>query len=306
MDLMPQNMNPAEFMNAHDVLKAFLDRISLVFIEYFKINCHNRSRQRRMLGKLIAEWEILQEEAAGVDEVFHRLVEQQLQGIENGAFIAESSADTAAPYYFSSWAYDLKLNMIEKILFLGFELELYGPHEYIMIYWYLQCVLGSRTFLLERMTSFTVEQTSSSPAVLANSKQTTSTTEVVDYVQVSQLLTQTKKILCEAILKLLLTAQYTGQLRQFKPIFDDEETRYTQRFKPFAALSSPPHPTYPMFLENITVEEMDVPQMLMIIKTDLERVRRYLEHILVLMPEEVNMDKCFDYFKSVRMAMVCG
>jgi hypothetical protein len=93
----------------------------MVFVEYFKINCHNRSRQRRMLCKVVAEWEILQEEAAGVDEVFHAL-EKDKEGSQT-------------PYYFSSWAYNLKLTMIEKILYLGFELDLYGSHEYIMIYW---------------------------------------------------------------------------------------------------------------------------------------------------------------------------
>lgn len=93
----------------------------MVFVEYFKINCHNRSRQRRMLCKVVAEWEILQEEAAGVDEVFHAL--------------EKDKEDSQTPYYFSSWAYNLKLTMIEKILYLGFELDLYGSHEYIMIYW---------------------------------------------------------------------------------------------------------------------------------------------------------------------------
>jgi hypothetical protein len=75
-----------------------------------------------MLCKVVAEWEILQEEAAGIDEVFHAL--QEYDG-----------EDVATPYYFSSWAYNIKLSMIEKILFLGFELDLYGSHEYVMVFW---------------------------------------------------------------------------------------------------------------------------------------------------------------------------
>lgn len=76
-----------------------------------------------MLCKVVSEWEILQEEAAGVDEVYH-----MLQTDEEGDPLS-------APYYFSSWAYNIKLTMIEKILYLGFELDLYGSHEYVMIYW---------------------------------------------------------------------------------------------------------------------------------------------------------------------------
>jgi hypothetical protein len=89
-----------------------------------------------MLCKVVSEWEILQEEAAGVDEVFH-----SLQKDKEGNLLE-------TPYYFSSWAYNLKLTMIEKILFLGFELDLYGPHEYIMIYWYIDLQNTNKVFFL--------------------------------------------------------------------------------------------------------------------------------------------------------------
>lgn len=39
-----------------------------------------------------------------------------------------------APYYLSCWAYHVKLECMETVLLLGFELELYGVHEYTMIY----------------------------------------------------------------------------------------------------------------------------------------------------------------------------
>ena len=117
-------MDHQAFCRAHDILKTYLNRISMVFVEYFRINCHNRSRQRRMLCKMVAEWEILQEEAAAVDEVFHALQENE-----------ENDEEENTPYYYSTWAYSIKLSIIEKILFLGFELDLYGSHEYIMIYW---------------------------------------------------------------------------------------------------------------------------------------------------------------------------
>lgn len=38
-------------------------------------------------------------------------------------------------FYFYHWTNHRRLNIIETILLLGFELELYGPHEYTMIYW---------------------------------------------------------------------------------------------------------------------------------------------------------------------------
>ncbi|KAI8072180.1 Mak10 subunit, NatC N-terminal acetyltransferase-domain-containing protein [Gilbertella persicaria] len=254
----PPAINPAEFLNAHDTLKSFLDRVAMVFVEFFKINCHNRSRQQRMLRKVVSEWEILQEEAAGVDEIFHALQKQKEE----------------TPYYFSSWAYNLKLGMMEKILFLGFELDLYGAHEYIMIYWYTQCVLSSRAFLLDRISTF-VDQPSY-------------------YIHTQQLLNHVKKTLSEAILKLLLTAKHTHQFDQRPLIFDDEETRYHQRFKSFMPLISPPHPSYAVYRENIEIQGFDVARMTEIIKSDLLEAKKALEHLLSLSPEETSTDMCPD------------
>ncbi|CEP10292.1 hypothetical protein [Parasitella parasitica] len=267
----PANVNPAEFINAHDTLKAYLERISMVFVEYFKINCHNRSRQRRMLCKVVTEWEILQEEAAGVDEVFHALERDQ--------------EDMQTPYYFSSWAYNLKLTMIEKILFLGFELDLYGSHEYIMIYWYIQCVLGSRAYLLDRISNF-VDQTIKKPGVY-------------NYLRTNQMMNHSKKCLSEAVLKLLLTVKHTNQFDQRGLVFDDEETRYAHRFKPFVSLISPPHPTYQQYLEIVNIENFDVSRMKEIIRNDFAESKKVLEGLLIMSPEETNTEMCHDDFKDV-------
>jgi hypothetical protein len=73
-----------------------------------------------MLSKLLPAWENLQGEAAGIDQIFHQLLPR---------------TNTDLPYYFSTWAYNLKLTMMEEIMWLGFDLELYGQNEYIMTYW---------------------------------------------------------------------------------------------------------------------------------------------------------------------------
>lgn len=40
--------------------------------------------------------------------------------------------------YFSLWTYHLKLEIMELIIELGFELELYGLYEYPMMYLYVE------------------------------------------------------------------------------------------------------------------------------------------------------------------------
>lgn len=223
-----------------------------------------------MLCKIISEWEILQEEAAGVDEVFHNL-QKDSEG---------NALDT--PYYFSSWAYNLKLTMMEKILFLGFELDLYGQHEYIMVYWYVQCVLGSRAYLLDRISNYVDSDNSN------------------DYLRTNQLLNQAKKSLSEAMLKILATAKHAGQFDQQRHDFDHEETRYEQRFKPFVQLLSPPHPSYDMFLETLDIDDLDVSQMKQIIKHDLMETKKIYEKVIAMTAKETNSEMYHDAFIEVK------
>lgn len=255
-----------------------------------------------MLCKFVGEWEILQEEAAVVDEVFHALY---------------GTEEVDNPYYFSSWAYNIKLSMIEKILFLGFELDLYGPHEYIMIYWYIQCVLGSRAYLLERIRNF---MDTSSKAERA-----------FNYLRTHQLLTHGKKTLSEGILKTLLSAKFTHQWDQKRLVFDNEETRYLHRFKPFIPLVSPAHPPYEMYIESLEIDDFNedlikaelerysrgakksleervaershenLKRMKEVIKADLSEAKRMFEDVLTMSAEETNTEMCHTKFTEVRV-----
>jgi N-alpha-acetyltransferase 35, NatC auxiliary subunit len=48
--------------------------------------------------------------------------------------------DEAGPQHafpLCSWVYHMKFTIVETILFMGFELELYQPYEYIIIYRFL-------------------------------------------------------------------------------------------------------------------------------------------------------------------------
>ncbi|KAI8885702.1 Mak10-domain-containing protein [Backusella circina FSU 941] len=266
----PSNVDKKDLQSARDALHRFLERISMVFLECFRIQCHNRSRQRRMLCKVVGEWEVLQEEAAAIDEIFHEL---QPHGEE-------------VPFYFSSWAYNIKLNMIETLLFLGFELELYGQHEHIMIYWYIQCVLGSHAFLLDRIAGFIDHTTYPKEKVESSFR----------FIQSNQYLNYAKKYLTAAILKILLTAQHTHQWVLRPPVYDDENTRYTHRFKSFMNLASPPHPTFEVYMETVHVVDLDPVVMVDIIKKDLLEAKKMTEVVLKMKPEDTKQEMCFTRF----------
>lgn len=152
---------------------------------------------------------------------------------------------------------------------------------------YVQCVLGSRAYLLDRISNF-IDQTIEIP-------------DVYNYLRTNQLLNYSKKCLSEAMLKILLSAKHTKQFDQRTLVFDDEETRYLQRFKPFVALISPPHPTYQQFSEIVSIENFDLSRMKEIIKNDLTESKKVLEGLLGMSPEETNTEMCNDDFKEVSL-----
>lgn len=78
------------------------------------------------MSKVLGEWEVLLNEAAALD------------GKMNDIRPGESK------FYFYHWVNHRRLNMIETILMNGFELELYGAHEYTMIYWFADYLMSYR------------------------------------------------------------------------------------------------------------------------------------------------------------------
>lgn len=257
-------------MKAHQALNSFLKRISNVialtmmilkliykktFLELFRIHCQNRPRQRRLLLKSVREWQAIEQEATMIDAMFQDI------------FLVK-----ATPPYYSSWARFLKLMMIERILVLGFELELYSKHEYTMILWYTRIVLEDRLVLLQRFTSPT------------------------DFVHTQLVLTQATLSLTEALLKIMVMVGHTNQWNDRKPIFDDEKTRYLQRFKAFLGLPCPP---YESFVADMTSLDDDILAMKDTVKEELLKAKSLFNQLLRASPQETSTEMCFDHFKKV-------
>ncbi|KAF9358732.1 hypothetical protein BGX34_008794 [Mortierella sp. NVP85] len=106
----------------------FIESAIKPFVDTLQIAGQNTSRQRRNLRKIIRLWESIQEEAEMLDEEIHMIMNLNLD-------------NTLLPFYFVSWVYNMKLWVMEWLLMLGFELELYSTFEYSMIYCFVFSVL---------------------------------------------------------------------------------------------------------------------------------------------------------------------
>ncbi|ORY95835.1 Mak10 subunit, NatC N-terminal acetyltransferase-domain-containing protein [Syncephalastrum racemosum] len=294
----------------------FLNKASLPFVDYFKIQCHNRSRQRRILCKVIGEWEVLQEEAISVDVELHKLMNYD-----------------DPPYYFSSWAYHIKSDLVELILVLGFELELFGLHEYPMIYRYLQYLLETRAGFLSRLANvlqtqrFQYQKTAAlqqqQPQAKGKKKAEAFAGETdldisIERLQSQRLINEACNGITKGVVQLLTATTKSGQLVIPKLRFDDEQTRFQHRFKSFLNMSTPPPLIYspeqqswcwsaaPMTYETFVQAEqtentLPVDDLLRVAQMEFRQAKRALEMVLSIDERHRSSEMCEAAFQKNMM-----
>ncbi|KAF3774672.1 N-alpha-acetyltransferase 35 NatC auxiliary subunit [Nymphaea thermarum] len=108
-----------------------IQRLGQLLISLLKILCTNTAWQRRKLGKILQDWSII---AGQLD-----LSSSKESGDSFSVSIDENSwANTSANLLI--WTEELIYWIAARYVMLGFELELYGPGEYCMVYWYLYII----------------------------------------------------------------------------------------------------------------------------------------------------------------------
>ncbi|KAI9504823.1 N-alpha-acetyltransferase, non-catalitic subunit [Coemansia spiralis] len=120
----------------------FCTEAASLLLWFFKTLCQNPSRQRRLGLKYLQGWDSLQAEGEQLDIALYLLANPQ----------AKDAGDPQEnPFYFSSWAYHMKLLLMETSLLAGIRLNIYLDHEFPLIFCYLGHILGAHLEHLERM-----------------------------------------------------------------------------------------------------------------------------------------------------------
>jgi len=106
------------------------------YVDFFRALCSNRCRLRRTLCHVLIAMDDIQREAEGIDPDIRTL-----------------SADMS-DYPLATWSYHQKLRVMEWIVQLGFELDVYLPDELAGMYWWLAEITSTRAALLEHLRPF--------------------------------------------------------------------------------------------------------------------------------------------------------
>jgi hypothetical protein len=215
----------------------FVDRSGQPYMDLWVALGQNRCRLRRMLTHVIIGWDMLQADAS--------IFDTDMQDAASEVGVAEQILEFSV----STWAYYKKLWMVEKILLLGFEQDIYLPDEFAGMYLFLSLIATRRKELLKRIEAHHLSRGHQLFAS-RNLREMQEIEDVSSYLD--SLLAEAEGIasLSLALARFYIILLYLRALPIPKRPFSTEELRYELRMKPFLSLQPPEVPPFEDFREH--------------------------------------------------------
>jgi hypothetical protein len=187
-------------------------------VQLIRILNANKGRLRRRLIRWLPSWDMVQSEAEKIDNYF-----------QTGS---EFRVDKEA-FYIANWVYRVKLLVMEHILYLGFELELFAQVDFLGVFWYLDYIYTIQLQNINRALALRTKKKESAPLVP------------------SEWAYQAKQDLVRGLVRFLIALQIDGYFDSGQG-FDASvlENRFKHRFACFDHLSSPHLLSYESFLSG--------------------------------------------------------
>ncbi|KAK0344003.1 N-alpha-acetyltransferase, non-catalitic subunit [Friedmanniomyces endolithicus] len=129
------------------IVETFMDKAFDEYMNLYRMVCQNRCRIRRTFTQSVAIFDSLETEAMRTDA--------ELDGITPGIVLAgEDGPGNVTLTPLTSWVKYYKLQTMAWTIQLGFETDIYLPHELSMMYWYLMVFARRERKLLEHIERF--------------------------------------------------------------------------------------------------------------------------------------------------------
>ncbi|RIA88653.1 hypothetical protein C1645_233576 [Glomus cerebriforme] len=194
---------------------------------------------------------------------------------------------------------------MEDILFLGFELDLYGTHEYVMIYWYIDYLLGVHYQHLERIHMHVTDNRNLKKQ--GNLRSAPPPTSAVSLLISQQMMIIAKQDICRGIHRTVSALRKTGHSIFPHLEFDDESTRFWHRFRMYRTLGSPTILSYKDFKDMTQFDNITALDLLNVSLQNFQSARSSIERLLAMKSSELRMDFCHvDFTKELQaMLRVC-
>ncbi|KAI1813327.1 Mak10-domain-containing protein [Poronia punctata] len=258
------------------LMESFRQRIAEPYLDMFRILCQNRCRVRRILCHHILEWDSLEAEVTMLEEKLMEPLKEISQSI---------IADQEMPYMpLSTWAYIYKLQQMEWIVQLGFELSIYHNDELAMMYFYLKRLAALRAQYVKRVQQATTEWEGryrkiyriGNDAPLSN-KAALEFEHSRAYQFTSILGAAWTWEFADGLHLMYLALKRLGVLKPAPRPYGPEKLRYELRMKPFADLSFPTAQPFEEFTEDMEMGRMETLELLRLAEAAIVSARKGLE-----------------------------
>lgn len=252
-------VNDPRFIVAQQ-MELFRQRAAQPFLDVLRTFCQNRCRVRRTLCHIIRDWEALQVDAEEVDELIQiKTKEAPLRVRVNDAVIETHSLPL------SSWTYLYKLRLMEWIVQLGFELQVYQPDEYAGMYWYLNYLSDWREQHLKRLEAIIQHQRREAVASSPQSLDRVARHQLdrsVTFLALQRLDAAVTWRLSYSLSSLYAVLARLGLVKAPPRPLSSDELRYGLRMRPFAQIGLPAMPTFAEFTAGVAQLENPTPELL--------------------------------------------
>lgn len=229
----------------HDVPKdqeimknEYVLQLGQLLINLLKILCTNVAWQRRKLGKVLQDWSVT---SVQLELAFKR---------EFGEISCISSDETIymkLSKHLLTWTEEQTYWIAYRFLTLGFELELYSPSEYCMVYWFIYVVLIKLSEKVQQKMA-----TSNDAVKKKGKKRRDLLLDVSGDPQLSPSILLLQCYICLSEGLTMLLAALRNECNSFQRInhFNTEEEVFNQHFELLQRAHVPDHMSYHLFKES--------------------------------------------------------
>ncbi|THU69722.1 hypothetical protein C4D60_Mb08t17390 [Musa balbisiana] len=216
----------------------FIVQLGQLIVSLLKILCTNIAWQRRKLGKILQDWGVL---SLQLEMAFKREFGDRLNVMVDENMCMKVSRRLLI------WTDEHTYWIASRFLTLGFELELYSPNEYCMVYWYMYVVLMR---LMEKMQMRIAINSETSQRRGKKKKDHAKDPARDGSLSSSSLLIHCYICLCEGLAMMLAALHNESKAFQMRSPFNGEEERFVQHFDLLQKAHVPDHVSYYLFKES--------------------------------------------------------
>lgn len=228
-----------EVTKDHDIQKdEVVMQLGGLLINLLKIICTNIAWQRRKLGKILHDWRVIHMQ---LEFTFKKVL------AEMSSFPSEENVCMRLAKHILIWVEEQTYWIASRFLILGFELELYSPSEYCMVYWYLYVTLIK---LAEKIHLKVVAANDISKRKGKKKRDSSMELRQKDYqIPPTDSLLQCHICLAEGLTMMLASLRNERKVFQCLGPFNTEDERFSQHFELLQKAWLPEYTTYFTFRE---------------------------------------------------------